>query len=114
MQITLQSLTFGTVLVVAVGTVLYYYFKRNNNNTHTQDDSDDGEFPFGGPVDERARRRRNGSLGDTKCVICLDPLRIFITQSLPCRHVLHLHCFRLWIRGNQATPVCPVCGRSAF
>lgn len=41
------------------------------------------------------------------CVICLDEIQVGNhLRALPCQHVFHSHCIRVWLRRKNACPCC--------
>uniref|UniRef100_A0A1Y1NHE7 RING-type domain-containing protein n=1 Tax=Photinus pyralis TaxID=7054 RepID=A0A1Y1NHE7_PHOPY len=118
MPIPLQTITFGAMVVVAVGTAIYYYFANNPNNMHSHDESVYGELPHHVPpvssVDDRRRSRRKTNDNPRECSICLDTLKISKTRSLCCGHIFHDRCVSKWISSQQPRPTCPVCRRSVL
>ncbi|CAN8063730.1 unnamed protein product [Agarophyton chilense] len=46
-------------------------------------------------------------LTETNCVICLEPIIVGQrVRSLPCKHIYHSQCIRVWLRRKNACPCC--------
>ncbi|PXF49298.1 NEP1-interacting protein-like 1 [Gracilariopsis chorda] len=44
---------------------------------------------------------------ETNCVICLEPIIVGQrVRSLPCHHIYHSQCIRIWLRRKNACPCC--------
>ncbi|KAK5646315.1 hypothetical protein RI129_004779 [Pyrocoelia pectoralis] len=103
MTIPYQGLTFGAMLVVAVGTAIYYYFTNRNTPMFHQHVQAELHLP---PLPGTSTRSRSNSEIEDSCSICLDRLRASSVKTLNCRHVFHEYCINPWIEGHGTCPIC--------
>ncbi|CAM9756025.1 unnamed protein product [Ascophyllum nodosum] len=57
-------------------------------------------------MEQRFPAATNDELAECEhtCIICRDAMRS--GKKLPCSHIFHFHCLRLWLQQQQACPTC--------
>lgn len=76
---------------------------KHLNPTDDEDEDDDDE------ADNQQKPRFSAVINESArtCPICLEDILVDnVVRVLPCLHVFHANCIRLWLRRNNACPCC--------
>lgn len=111
MALQFTPLVFGVMVVVAFGTLAYGLWNMNSNNRQSQHSYGSQPFDYHSGYDtyqwderpDNDKRKRRKKIEN--CSICLDVLKDNL-KTLPCQHVFHESCIKVWLYDNDTCPIC--------